>query len=101
MKCWCANGSSEKKDEIKASQAKLAELGAKIESLTARTGELDQQIKDLEAETAADKQALAEASELREKQLAAFNAKENDSVQAIENMKAALTVLAKHHDASF
>merc|ERR1719199_2271076 len=51
MKCWCANGASEKAAEIKASTDKIAELESPIESLTARTaGDLTTEIKELEAE---------------------------------------------------
>jgi chromosome segregation ATPase len=41
---------------------------------------------------------LAEATALREKEAKAFHGKELTSIQAIENMKAALTVLGKHHE---
>merc|ERR1719473_2309951 len=102
MKCWCANGASEKAAEIKASKEKIAELESTIESLTARTaGDLTTEIKELEEEVAADKEALTEATGLREKQLEEFQNMEDDSIQAIENMKAAITVLAKHQDDGF
>merc|ERR1719199_1692654 len=102
MKCWCANGSSEKEAEIKASKEKIAELEATIESLTARTaGDLTTEIKEIEAEVAADKEALEEATGLREKQLKEFQNMEDESIQAIENMKGAITVLSKHQDDGF
>jgi len=102
MKCWCANGAGEKAAEIDASKAKITQLEQTIESLTARTsGELAVEIKDHEAEVAADKNALDEAAGIRAKQLEEFQNMEDDSVQAIENMKAAVTVLAKHQDDGF
>merc|ERR1719361_1348739 len=52
---------------------------------------------EAEAQVAADKKALAEATAVREKQLAAFHEMEKDSIQAIENLKAAIIVLGKHH----
>ena len=45
--------------------------------------------KELETELAADKKALAEATALRNKQLAEFQGMETDSIQALENLKAA------------
>jgi len=98
LKCWCNDNNWEKGNMVEASEAKIAELKSAIDSGTARSAELNQQIKDLNAEVAADKQALAEATELREKQLKEFHGSEVDSIQAIENLKAALTVLSKHHD---
>jgi len=98
LKCWCNDNNWEKGNMVEASEAKISELKSAIESGTARSAELNQQIKDLNAEVAADKQALAEATELREKQLKEFHGGEVDSIQAIENLKAALTVLSKHHD---
>mmetsp|Transcript_66721 Transcript_66721/g.168342 ORF Transcript_66721/g.168342 Transcript_66721/m.168342 type:complete len:735 (-) Transcript_66721:94-2298(-) len=99
MACWCNNGDYEKKEAIEKSTAKIQELGSSIESLTASTAELSTNIKELEADVASDKSALAEATALREKQLKEFHGMEVDSIQAVENLKAALGVLAKHHDA--
>jgi len=97
LKCWCSNNKWEKSNAISASQAKISDLQASIESLTARSAGLKTSIEELEGEAAADKKALAEATALREKQQQEFHGGELDSIQAIENLKAALTVLAKHH----
>merc|ERR1712203_413320 len=53
--------------------------------------------KNLEKEVAANQDALAKATALREKQLAEFNAEEKDLLESISALKAAITVLAKHH----
>jgi septal ring factor EnvC (AmiA/AmiB activator) len=100
LACWCNNGEYEKSEFIEATEAKISELQSTIESLTAKSAELATQIKELETEVAADKAALAEATELREKQQQEFHGSELDSIQAIENTKAALEVLAKHHGAN-
>merc|ERR1719401_260589 len=97
LSCWCNSGDYEKTEAISASSAKIDELKASIESLTAKKSELATNIKELEAEVASDKKALAEATALREKQLAEFHGMEKDSIQALENLKAAITVLSKHH----
>jgi len=97
LACWCNNNNYEKSQAIEASEAKISELTATIEELTAKSAELESSIKELEAEVAANKKALAEATALREKQAKEFHGAETDSIQAIENLKAALTVLAKHH----
>eukprot|EP00444_Apocalathium_aciculiferum_P035483 CAMPEP_0183485160 /NCGR_PEP_ID=MMETSP0370-20130417/179284_1 /TAXON_ID=268820 /ORGANISM="Peridinium aciculiferum, Strain PAER-2" /LENGTH=839 /DNA_ID=CAMNT_0025678457 /DNA_START=75 /DNA_END=2591 /DNA_ORIENTATION=- len=99
LACWCNNGKYEKGEAIKAASAKIEELTSTIESLTAKSAELSVNIKELDAQLASDKQALAEATALREKQLAEFHGMESDSVQALENLKAAIEVLSKHQDA--
>jgi len=99
LACWCHSGRQEKEDAVKASTAKIAELGSLIEGSAAKSSELKATIQELEEGLASDKQALAEATELREKQSAEFHSKETDSVQAVENLKAAIFVLSKHQDA--
>ena len=94
--CWCNNGKYEKNAAIEASTAKIAELTATIEGSDAKSSELANSIKELETELAADKKALAEATALRNKQLAEFQGMETDSIQALENLKAAIIVLSKH-----
>lgn len=99
LKCWCNDNNWEKSNSIEKSEAKIADLESSIESLTASTAELRETIKELETELAADKKALAEATALRNKQLDDFQNMENDQIQAIENLKAALIVLAKNEKA--
>jgi septal ring factor EnvC (AmiA/AmiB activator) len=101
LACWCNNNKYEKNGASDAASAKIADLEAKIEMLTARSKELSTKIKDLEAEFAADKKALAEASALRAKQLKEFQAMELDNIAALENLKAAIVVLSKHEGAAF
>mmetsp|Transcript_126488 Transcript_126488/g.252729 ORF Transcript_126488/g.252729 Transcript_126488/m.252729 type:complete len:749 (+) Transcript_126488:49-2295(+) len=96
--CWCNDNEYEKEGAISASEAKIAELESTIESLTAKIEELKTSLKELDEQLAADKKALAEATAIREKEATAFHGGELDSIQALENLKAALVVLAKHHD---
>eukprot|EP00747_Dinoflagellata_sp_TGD_P142087 gnl/TRDRNA2_/TRDRNA2_176204_c8_seq3.p1 gnl/TRDRNA2_/TRDRNA2_176204_c8~~gnl/TRDRNA2_/TRDRNA2_176204_c8_seq3.p1 ORF type:complete len:735 (+),score=265.16 gnl/TRDRNA2_/TRDRNA2_176204_c8_seq3:55-2259(+) len=98
LACWCNTGSYEKNSQISDAQAKISNLEASIESLTAKKEMLTTKIKSTETDLAANKQALAEAKALRAKQLKEFHGMEMDSIQAIENMKAALVVLTKHTD---
>merc|ERR1719456_1920708 len=98
LRCWCENSEYEKTEGISSAESKISELTSTIEQLTARCAELKEAIAQLEATIAADKQTLAEATELREKELKAFHGGELDSIQAIENLKAAIVVLGKHHE---
>merc|ERR1712139_148794 len=91
----------EKGGSSDAANAKISDLEATIEMLTARSKELNTKIKELETEVAADKAALAEATALREKQLKEFHAMELDNIEALENLKAAIMVLSRHQGAAF
>merc|ERR1712194_921835 len=61
---------------------------------------LNTEIKNLEKEVAANQEALDQATAIREKQLAEFNAEEKDLLELISALKAAITVLSKHHGGS-
>jgi hypothetical protein len=101
LACWCNNNEYEKKGSADAATSKISDLEATIEMLTARSGELKTKIKELETEVAADKASLATATKLREKQLKEFHAMELDNIAALENLKAAIAVLSRHHGAAF
>jgi len=96
LKCWCESNSWEKGNAVEASKEKVEQLKADIESLTAKEGGLTATIADVKAKTENDKKALADAIAIREKQKEEFHGMEVDSIQALENLKAAITVLAKH-----
>jgi len=101
LACWCNNNKYEKTGSSDAANAKISDLEASIEMLTARSKELNTKIKELEAEVAADKAALAEATALRQKQLKEFHGMELDNIEALENLKSAIVVLSKHQGAAF
>merc|ERR1719493_525769 len=97
MACWCETNEKEKTKAIADAEAKIEDLTTKIEELTANSARLNTEIKNLEKEVAANQEALAKATALREKQLAEFNAEEKDLLESISALKAAITVLSKHH----
>merc|ERR1711871_1125919 len=95
--CWCETNDKEKTKAIADAEAKIADLTTKIEELTAASARLNTEIKNLEKEVAANQEALDQATAIREKQLAEFNAEEKDLLESISALKAAVTVLAKHN----
>merc|ERR1712190_259653 len=95
--CWCETNDREKTKAIADAEAKVADLTVKIEELTAGSARLNTEIKNHEKEVAANQEALDQATAIREKQLAEFNAEEKDLLESISALKAAITVLAKHH----
>jgi hypothetical protein len=96
LACWCRENGASKKNAIKANTEKVSELEATIEELTASSAGLKAKIKELEGEVVDNKNTLAKATALREKELAEFNQNEKDSVANIANLKAAIVVLSKH-----
>merc|ERR1711879_760704 len=97
MSCWCETNDKEKTKAIAEAEARIAELTTKIEELTATSARLGTEIKNHEKEVAANQEALDQATAIREKQLAEFNAEEKDLLESISALKAAITVLSKHH----
>merc|ERR1712227_312545 len=97
MACWCETNDKEKTKAIADAEAKIEDLTTKIEELTAASARLNTEIKNLESEVAKNQEALDKATAIREKQLAEFNAEEKDLLESISALKAAITVLSKHH----
>merc|ERR1719188_2839981 len=100
LACWCETNDKEKTKAIADAEAKIEDLTTKIEELTATSARLNTEIKNLEKAVAENQDSLAKATALREKQLAEFNAEEKDLLESISALKAAITVLAKHHGGS-
>mmetsp|Transcript_43648 Transcript_43648/g.126008 ORF Transcript_43648/g.126008 Transcript_43648/m.126008 type:complete len:772 (+) Transcript_43648:66-2381(+) len=97
LACWCNNNNYAKKEAIATSEQTISNLEASNEGLTAKVGGLKTKIGELETQVSDDKNALAEATALRKTQQQEFHGGELDSTQAIENLKAAIEVLSKHH----
>merc|ERR1719194_130126 len=95
--CWCETNDKAKTKAIAEAEARISDLTAKIEELTANSARLGTEIKNLEKEVAANQDALDKATSIREKELAEFNAEEKDLLGSISALKAAITVLSKHH----
>jgi len=101
LACWCETNEREKTKSIAIAEARIADFTTKTEELTASSARLGTEIENLEQEVAKNQKALAEATAIREKQLADFNSEEKDLLGSISALRAAVRVLAKHHEASF
>jgi len=101
MACWCETNDKEKTKSIADAEERIETLTTKIEELTASSAQLNTEIKNHEKEVAHNQDALSKATSIREKQLAEFNAEEKDLLESISALKAAITVLSKHHGESF
>ena len=100
MTCWCETNDREKTKAISDAEAKIDDLGVKIEELTAKSGKLGVEIKNLEKEVAKNQAALDKATEIRMKELSEFNDEEKDLLGSISALSSALEVLGKHNGAS-
>jgi len=100
LACWCETNDKEKTKSIADAESKIEDLTTKIEELTASSARLNTEIKNLEKEVAENQEALDQATAIREKELAEFNAEEKESLEAISALKSAVTVLSKHHDSA-
>jgi hypothetical protein len=97
LACWCETNDKEKTTAIAEQEEHITSLTSLIEELTATSSKLTTEIKNLEHETAKNQEALDKATEMRQKDLADFNAEEKDVLQSIGAMKSAIVVLSKHN----
>jgi len=97
MVCWCESNEKEKTKAIEDAKAKDIDLVAEIQERAARGAELDVNIKQLAKDIGEEEQGFKDARALREKEAGEFRDEEKELVQAIANLRNAITVLGKHH----
>jgi hypothetical protein len=95
MECWCTTNDKEKTEAIKIAEARIEELTATIETGIAKAGELTTQIAGLKEDIAADQDALAEATSIRDKEKADFDAEDADLSETAKLLKEAIAILSK------
>merc|ERR1719343_1531867 len=99
MACWCETNDKEKSKAIKDAEARIKKLEQLIEEDTALSARLNQEIAKHKEEVATAEKALKEATAIREKEIAEFEAEEKSLLEAISALSAAIEVLSKHHRA--
>jgi len=99
MACWCETNEKEKTKAIADATQRIQDLNIAIEELTAKSAQLNTEIKMLEKETEKNQGALGQANEMRMKDQGEFNGEEKDLLQSISSLNAAIIVLSKHHAA--
>jgi chaperonin cofactor prefoldin len=98
MGCWCVTNEKSKTKSIADAETDIETLAASIESLTAQSAKLNTEISKLESEIKENNEALATATEVREKELAEFTQMEKDSLVSISQLKNAVIALSKAHE---
>merc|ERR1719188_2409374 len=71
--CWCKTSGGDLQKEIEANKAKIAELGPAIKEAEAKKKQLEEDVKQHQEDRAAAKKTMAEATEIRKKEKAAFD----------------------------
>lgn len=97
MECWCKTNNADKTQAISEAEAKIVQLQAEIEERAAKTAQLTAEVKQHKKEVKEAQQALDEATQIREKARAEFTEEDRQMMQAVANLKNAITVLGKHH----
>jgi len=100
LSCWCETNDKAKTKAIADAETHIKSLTTKIEQLTANSARLNTEIEGLNKEVEANKEALADATSMREKQLQEFNAEEADALNSIELLGSAIETLGAHHGAA-
>jgi len=100
MACWCETNDKEKTKAIEDADQKIKDLTVSIESLTAASTRLSQEIRTLEGEQGTNQGTLAKNTEMRMKDVGKFQGEEKDLLAAIQSLKSAIVVLSKHHEAA-
>merc|ERR1719183_2705667 len=77
--CYCKNGAGSLEKSIADAETKITELEASIKSAAAEKKQLDADLKAHKSDRAAAKEAVAEATAIREKEAAAFAKNNADS----------------------
>jgi hypothetical protein len=95
MACWCKTNNKEKTQAVEIAQKTIGDLTAQIETYEARKATLANEIESLGDENAANTDALAQATAMREKEAAEFQEEEATSKQASAALKQAIEVLSK------
>merc|ERR1719271_1288331 len=95
LACWCKVNGEGKDTAVEIATTKVSDLNSRIKALTAKSSELEESIKTQESEVAANKEALASATSMREEAMAKFRDEEKDMIMSIDSLKNALVVLEK------
>jgi hypothetical protein len=97
LRCWCQTNDREATKAIADGKDLDVQLTSSVEENTANTARLSTQVKNLESDIASHQASLDQATALRKKQLADFTQNEKELLEAIGALKAAITVMQKHH----
>jgi len=97
LACWCETNKKQKEQSVMDAQRRIEDLEAQVERSAADKSSLQVVLKDMQADIAEDERSLKEATAMRKKEAAEFQEAEKDLIVGIQQIRGAITVLAKHH----
>merc|ERR1719405_99900 len=97
--CWCTVNDKDKTKAIKDAEEKIKLLSLQIDEWSAWSAQLSVEISGHYKATADLQANLEQATAIRKKELAEFNAHEQELLDTIAALKAAIAQLAPHHGA--
>jgi hypothetical protein len=98
LTCWCETNEKDKTEATGTADKQIDGFLADIERLAAKGAQLKAEIAQTDKEVAKNKEALAQATAVREKEAGEFNEDEKDAMQSAQALKNAVFVLSKHHE---
>jgi chromosome segregation ATPase len=98
LACWCHTNEEEKSDAVEVAQQRIESLKAKISEYTGKKAGLAEEIKKTKEDLASNEESLAQAVAQRQKEGDEFHKLETDNVQAIAQLKGAITILSRHNE---
>lgn len=96
MDCWCKTNDREKTTSLSDAQTKISQLTTTIETTTADSARLKQEIAQHNTDLQKSEESLASATKIRETQVAEFNSEEKDMIQSVKALDSAIVILSKH-----
>merc|ERR1719456_629642 len=93
--CYCSGGEGALEASITTGKAQMEQLSGTIESKTAESSQLDQDLVQHKTDRTAAQAAIKESTELREKEAAEFAASSGEAKSNIQAMAGALDALKK------
>jgi len=99
--CWCQTGGADLKKSIEAAETKIPQLESQIKEVGGEKVQLAADVKQHRIDRDAAKQAMAEATAIREKEAAAFEKETSEDKSNIDAMARAIAALEKGMSGSF
>jgi len=99
--CYCSNAGGDLAKSIADAEKRGPELTAEIEASTGKLAQLKEDVKAHQTDRAAAKEAMAEATSLRDKEKASFDSEKSESETNINGIAKATAAIEKGAGGSF
>merc|ERR1719359_998780 len=91
--CYCKNGAGDLSKSIGDADTKIPQLGSDIEEAEAKLAQIKEDLKQHQVDRSAAKQAVADATALREKEAAAYAKEASEAKATIAAVNSAIKAL--------